>query len=326
MRQSGDQAITNGHAVISLDEAIELTRTHYPKGPERLAERMGIEILEAPLRGAAGWCIRGKRPRIRIDNSTSRSRRRFTLAHELAHLVLGTDLELVSEPFQSDKAEEREADRLAALFLVPAERLQGFVGGHLPVDARTLKRIAKDADVSPIMAACRVVSASEQLGLMNAAIVYFENGEEVWRYSENLVFDDDEPDDLLRDALAARPQLARSDNGDGNVNLCSLLETQSYQILLVQLLSSSDAEGESSEEKRRRLADFVFGNDSSFRHSVAGSLGAVSQKCKGETLDEAVAYFEVAYVGTKYDGEKMKRLCTEEGREYIRIHLSRWFS
>ncbi len=283
-------------------------------------------MLEAALRGAAGWCIKGKRPRIRIDNSTSRSRRRFTLAHELAHLVLGTDLELVSKPFQSDKAEEREADRLAALFLVPEERLQSFVGGHLPVDAKTLNRIAKDADVSPIMAACRVVSASEQLGLINAAIVYFENGEEVWRYSENLVFHDGEPDNLLRDALAARPQLARSDNGDGNVNVCSLLETEHYQLLLVQLLHSSQAEEESLEERRRRLAAFVFGDDVSFRQSVAGSLGVVHQRCKDRTIEEAAAYFEENYIGTKYDGDKMARLLTEEGRQYVRIHLSRWFS
>ena len=209
---------------------------------------MHVPVLEAPLRGAAGWCIKGRKPRIRIDNSTNLSRRRFTLAHELAHLVLGTDSELVSEPFQCNETEERDADRLAAQFLVPDDRLEHFIGGHLPVDARTLKRIAKDANVSPVMAACRVVSASEQLGLLNAAIVYFENGVEVWKYSENLVFDQGEPGELLGKALRAKPSLARSDNGDGNVNVCSLFETQLYQILLVQLLSPSAAEGESSEE------------------------------------------------------------------------------
>lgn len=247
------------------------------------------------------------------------------MAHELAHLILGTDSELVSEPFQCNDTEERDADRLAAQFLVPDNRLEHFIGNHLPVDARTLRRISQDANVSPVMAACRVVSASEQLGILNAAIIYFNNGVEVWKYSENLVFEDGEPRELLEDALRARPNLARSDNGDGNVNACSLFETTSYQLLLVQLLPQSVAEGESSEEKRRRLAKSVFGEEIGFQQSVAAVLGSVKQRCKGQSLYDAVAYFENHYLGTKYDGEKMTRLCTPEGREYVRIHLSRWF-
>ncbi|QDV56877.1 ImmA/IrrE family metallo-endopeptidase [Rosistilla oblonga] len=326
MRQPGDQTITVGHVVVSLDEAIELTRSHYPNGPEKLAEHLGVPVLEASLVGAAGWCIKGRKPRIRIDNSTSPSRRRFTLAHELAHLVLGTDSELESKPFQTDIKEEREADRLASQFLVPDDRLEQFVGGHLPVDAKTLQRIAKDAKVSPVMAACRVASASERLGLLNAAVAYFENEKEVWQYSENLQFDEGEPSDLMREAIAAKPQLARSDNGDGKINVCSLLETQYYQLLLVQLLSPEDAVIESAEETRRRLAERVFGSDESFQQSVAALLGNVKKKCSGKTLNEAVAWFEETYVGTKYTGDRYERLSSDEGREYVRIHLSRWFS
>ncbi len=178
----------------------------------------------------------------------------------------------------------------------------------------------------PYLAARRVVADCKELGLINAAVFYFENGELIWSYSESLQFDPHEPAELFREAKSAYPALARSDNGDGNVNVCSLLETEYYQLLLVQLLHPSQAEEESLEERRRRLAAFVFGDDNSFRQSVAGSLGIVSQKCKGQTLDEAVAYFEETYLGTKYNDAKMKRLCTAEGREYLRIHLSRWFT
>lgn len=326
MRQSGDQAITDGHAVVTLDDAIEITRKHYPKGPEKLAEQLGVIVLEAALRGAAGWCIQGKRPRIRLDTSTSVSRKRFTLAHELAHLVLETDPELVLEPFQSDRQEEREADRVASTFLIPDERLRQLVGDQVPVDVKTLNRVAKEANVSPVMAARRVVADCKQLGLLNAAVFYFEHGELIWSYSESLTFDRDEPAELFREAKRAYPALARSDNGDGNVNVCSLLETEYYQLLLVQLLHPSQAEEESLEEKRRRLAAFVFGDDTSFRQSVAGSLGVVRQRCQGCTIEEAAAYFEENYMGTKYEGVQLDRLRTEEGRQYVRIHLSRWFS
>lgn len=326
MRQFGDQAITDGHAVVSLDEAIEFTRKHYPKGPEKLAEQMGVIVLESALRGAAGWCIKGKRPRIRLDTSTSVSRKRFTLAHELAHLVLGTDPDLVLEPFQSNRQEEREADRVASIFLIPDERLRQLVGDQVPVDVKTLTRVAKEANVSPVMAARRVVADFKQLGLLNAAVFYFENEEMIWSYSESLAFDRDEPADLFREAKRAYPALARIDNGDGNVNVCSLLQTDYYQLLLVQLLHPSQAHEESLEERRRRLAAFVFGDDASFRQSVAGSLGVVRQRCQDGTLEDAVAYFEENYIGTKYEGDQMYRLQTEEGQQYVRLHLSRWFS
>lgn len=326
MRQPGDQAITDGYAVVSLDDAIEFTREHYPQGPEKLAEKTGVVVLESPLRGAAGWCIKGKQPRIRLDTSTSVSRKRFTLAHEMAHLVLGTDPDLVLEPFQSNRQEEREADRVASVFLIPDERLRQLVGGQIPVDAKTLRRVAKEANVSPVMAARRVVADCKELGLINAAVFYFENGELIWSYSESLQFAPHEPTELFREAKRAYPALARSDNGDGNVNVCSLLKTEYYQLLLVQLLHPSQAEEESLEERRRRLAAFVFGDDASFRQSVAGTLGVVRQRCNDATIEEAAAYFEENYIGTKYDGEQMARLLTEEGRQYVRIHLSRWFS
>ena len=326
MRQPGDQAITDGYAVVNLDDAVELTRKHYPQGPEKLADQMGVVVLESPLRGAAGWCIKGKQPRIRLDTSTSVSRKRFTLAHELAHLVLGTDPDLVLEPFQSNRQEEREADRVASIFLIPDERLRQVVGGQVHVDAKKLQRVAKEANVSPVMAARRVVADCEELGLVNAAVFYFEKGELIWSYSESLQFAPNEPAELFREAKSAYPTLARSDNGDGNINVCSLLQTEYYELLLVQLLHPLQADEESLEERRRRLAAFVFRDDNSFRQSVAGSLGVVRQKCKGRSLDEAVAYFEANYLGTKYIDTKMERLRSPEGREYLKIHLSRWFA
>ena len=76
------------------------------------------------------------------------------------------------------------------------------------------------------MAASRVVADCSELGLVNAAVFFFENGELVWSYSESLVFVAEEPAELFRKAKGAYPALARIDNGDGNVNVCSLLETE----------------------------------------------------------------------------------------------------
>lgn len=77
----------------------------------------------SPLNGVEGWCIRGPTTIVRLSQNSSEVRRRFTLAHELAHLVLGTDPDIALEPFRSDRLEEREADRLAAECLIPSIRL-----------------------------------------------------------------------------------------------------------------------------------------------------------------------------------------------------------
>ncbi|MEZ6153409.1 MAG: ImmA/IrrE family metallo-endopeptidase [Pirellulaceae bacterium] len=100
---------------------------------------------------------------IRINATASPFRQRFTLAHELAHWVLGTKPDIATEPFRSVRQEECDADQLASEFLIPIEQANAHFRGHLPIDAKTLKRLAKAAKVSPVMAACRVVNAVEEL-------------------------------------------------------------------------------------------------------------------------------------------------------------------
>jgi hypothetical protein len=122
-----------------------------------------------------------------------------------------------------------------------------------------------------------------------------------------------------------RPSLIRVDNQDGNVVVGSLLDAQTYQVLLVQLLPADDAAHETYEERMRTLACELFGTDHSFRQSVATSLGTVKSKCVGQSLSQAFDYFMQHYPGIKYTGAKGSKLRSEEGREYLRLYLQRWF-
>jgi hypothetical protein len=311
--------------VISRKSALRITSENFPNGPEKLAEHLSVEVTTSPLVGVEGWCVRGVNTIIRLNSSSSKFRQRFTLAHELAHLVLGTEPDIATEPFRSERQEERDADQLASSFLIPDAQLQTFVARQLPIDAKTLTRLAKAANVSPVMAACRVVSATEELGLKNAAVVFYVDGLEQWRYSHGLQFDKDEARSLLHDAVRNKPSLVREQNHDGNIIVGSAIDAQAYQVLLVQLLPASDAEQETYEEKLGKLANEIFGNDRSFRQSIAGSLGTVKNKCDGKTLRQAFEFFMKNYPGVKYSGKQASILKSKNGQEYIMLYLQRWF-
>lgn len=312
--------------MISRDEAIRITSAYFPNGVEALAEQLGVIVLVSPLVGVEGWCVRGPTTVIRVNASSTQYRQRFTLAHELAHLVLGTEPDIATEPFQSNRQEERDADQLASEFLIPNEQLQTHLREALPVDAKTLERLAKAANVSPVMAACRVVNATAELDLQNAAVVFLVGGKERWRYSHGLRFEEDAVKRLFQLAMNSKPNLVREDNQDGNVVVGSIIETQAYQVLLIQLLSANDASNETYEERIRRLAQDVFGDDLGFRQSVAAVLGSIKTKCAGQSLNEAVGYFFEYYPGTKYVGTKAIVLQSQAGREYVELCLKRWFS
>lgn len=319
------KATANGRRVISRTDAIEITREFFPNGPETLARHLKVDVQRSPMEGVEGWCIVGPLTRIRVNARSHETRQRFTLAHELAHLVLGTQPDIATEPFRSNQQEERDADALASEFLVPADQLERYFAGHLPVDARSLTRLAKAANVSPVMAACRVVNATELLGIKNSAVVFFRDGCEEWRYSHGLRFDEDEAAKLLARATESAPDIVRVDNEDGHIVVGSLIETAWYQVLLVQLLPEDDASGESPEERLRRLQREVFQSDYGFQQSVAAVFGSVKNKCNGMSLDDAIAFFGEHYLGSKYRGQHEKALRSDAGQQLTRIHLSRWF-
>jgi Zn-dependent peptidase ImmA (M78 family) len=76
--------------MISVQQATEFARIHFPEATEKLAEHLGVSVRESPMDGCDGWCLTlGDRAIIRLNSNLSSARKRFTLAHELGHLILG---------------------------------------------------------------------------------------------------------------------------------------------------------------------------------------------------------------------------------------------
>jgi Zn-dependent peptidase ImmA (M78 family) len=103
------------------EQIARMVRSHWqvPRGPLRdltvLVERAGILVAHSPMSGAAvsgvTFSVPGLPPLILINSDQTADRMRFTLAHELAHLVM--------HRFPSANM-EKEAHAFASELLMPA--------------------------------------------------------------------------------------------------------------------------------------------------------------------------------------------------------------
>lgn len=310
--------------MISRDEAVALTADAFPQGPEALSRQLQVQVKTGILTGCEGWCVRrGEQAVIRVNSATATTRQRFTLAHELAHLILGTRPDILREPFRSVTAEEKAADQLASELLIPGGKAKSFLGQTLPIDAKRIERLANAANVSPVMAACRVVSMTSELGLQNAAVAFFDgDGRYKWRYSSGLKFTDDDASRLYSRVTASSAPL-RIPNGDGNTIVCSAINAQQYTAMLLQLLPPEIANQQTIEERTQELRLKLFAGDYSFQQSVASTIGSFRNKFSHLTVVAALAEFDAKYLRTKWTLTQRQRLLSDDGREFLKLELSK---
>ena len=119
--------------VSEADRAAQSLRDHWGLGNDpipnsvELLEEQGIKVLAVDLAnidGLTAWVRRagkGSVPVIVMNRNDWRERQRFTLAHELGHVVMDVASRL---------DEEKAAHRFAGAFLMPANALWGEIGKH----------------------------------------------------------------------------------------------------------------------------------------------------------------------------------------------------
>lgn len=155
---------------------------HLPVPIERIATALGAEIREVDLDSdLSGMLVRnreraGDRERriISVQRSHSKKRKRFTIAHELGHLLMHPGRPFIAEtekivhvdlrtntPGYANLQEEREANQFAAALLMPAELVQKHwnalsVKHSDPVKVAGL--LAREFDVSPIAMKYRIAN------------------------------------------------------------------------------------------------------------------------------------------------------------------------
>lgn len=312
--------------MISAKQAAEFARIHFPNAPERLAEYLSVEIRESPLDGCDGWCLSvGEARIIRLNNSLSVTRKRFTLAHELGHLILGVPA-LVGESFEdmlgSDSAEERRVNDLASELLIPTEVVKSTIP-DLPVVAAALKRLAKKANVSELAAAIRVCNLATEIGLENASFVLFDDSKVRWQWSKTLSMPNDTAARLLEAARKSAPEAYRFTRPQGDVIVASKIENPYFgsATLFVQLLPAEIGLKRSHHERRCDLERVLFADNPKLQQQLSGLLGAHKQRISGMSQQAAVENF------WDRNQEKLRgtAIGSQEGREYIKLRIREWF-
>ncbi len=315
--------------MILVERALAYAREHFPDGPEKLAEHLDVEIRRSPLSGCDGWCLSvGQRAVIRINSRAVKSRQRFTLAHELGHLLLGVPSvigESLSEVLRSDNREERQVNDIAAELLVPRDVVHATVQ-DLPVVASVLRRLAKKAQVSELAAALRVANLAADLGLENAAVVFFEDAAVSWQWSRTMTMPEGMALTLREKARKAAPNAFRqARRREGDVLVASLIENPYFgsATLFVQLLPVAYGTQKSRDERRTELEEHLFTGQEGFRRQLQGCFGAFKPRVVGMSVADAERLFRERY-DARFTGVPGRRLKCPQGREYVRLRLEEW--
>lgn len=148
--------------------------------PFLIVGRRRIRVIYSQLDGATAQILRhGDRAIIRVSNQIVQiGRLRFTIAHEVAHYLLGhripSELDLgTTAPFSAHH--EREADVFATEFLMPRAWVAPLCAGT-PVGLADVHAIAQTFGASIVASAVRYV----ELSAAPCAVVYSEQGRVVW--------------------------------------------------------------------------------------------------------------------------------------------------
>jgi Zn-dependent peptidase ImmA (M78 family) len=150
-------------AIKSANAIAHTCESEYPINLSAIAEMLGVQRIEVSDMTADG-CLAvdlHKELVIRYRAGQSRVRTRFTIAHEIAHLLLASAQkeDVREESFRSHgntSAEERAVNRIASELLMPERSIRDLLSKHRPTWSSFVE-IARHFDVSLMALAWRIV-------------------------------------------------------------------------------------------------------------------------------------------------------------------------
>ncbi|MEZ6072508.1 MAG: hypothetical protein R3C10_20155 [Pirellulales bacterium] len=227
----------------------------------------------------------------------------------------------MEDMLSSDSAEERRVNEFASELLIPPMEITKSIK-QPPVVAMSLERLAKRANVSPVMVAVRVTNLAGEIGLDNAAVVHFKNNQIEWTWSPVLRFKPEAAIELLQDTQESTPNVYRRQQKDGKIVVASTIDNPYYgsTTLFIQLLSEEQGLTKSPEERRRELEQHLFPEKDRVFRQLQGCFGAFKPKAVGLSLGHAEQQFWDRYL----ERFSSSSLNSQAGREYVRLRLAEW--
>jgi Zn-dependent peptidase ImmA (M78 family) len=142
-----------------------------------LEDKVNIDVaIESLPRGLDGLAL-ARRPfgLILVSSSIPATRQRYTIAHELGHLLAGDGCNIVDENINLDHSpEEARANAFAAAFLMPADALRAAVAGYSDISEQL---------IADLLGRYRVSLDALAFRLYNVEIVKAEQREVIRRMS-----------------------------------------------------------------------------------------------------------------------------------------------
>jgi hypothetical protein len=287
--------------------ALSIAEREFPNGPERIAEALGAEIVYESI-NVDGWCLTfADRPLITLNRDAPRTRQRFTLAHEVAHLILGTQTDLVgrgdTELYNSRSPDERAANKLAKELLLPMPCLRRLL--TWPIDPRVIASAAKHAGVSEVVLTQRLALNSSYFRISHPTVAKIEYGTTAWRFPDECPISSGELATLY-DRARREGGTARTVSRTNEPVLGCALSNPTYPILFAYILPEVFAEQETPTERRRRLENTLFAGVPNLQIRLNGCFGAFKPLIQGRSLGEAVTMFHERYAArlTQQFGDK----------------------
>lgn len=316
---------------ISVEEALRFAEENFPNAPNKFAELLEVEVRRCAFVGD-GWCLTdGSRASVMLSSQASVSRQKFTLAHELGHLILGIPSvigEAISDLQNARSDEEKRVNQLAAQILLPQSIARRAVR-ELPISLGVIKRLAKEANVSELFVARRLTFLAPELGLLKAAIVHYENNRYKWQFGTKPPMPPGRAESLLADCQQSKSQIKQVvGSKQEELVFADLIENPyfSMQTVFLQRIRASDCAVESTEATTKRLANQLLEAKEEFRNSLQGCISSMKTQSANLSVDEALALFIKRHLEEwpRWDDEFRERLLSADGQRYLRLRLQAW--
>ena len=203
------------------NEAVEELIAQYriaDESLENIAYRLGVEnIVEEPLPFEGGSFHEDGAVIVKLNSLTPKARRRFTLAHEIGHLVIDKSIR-GRRDCGENRLLEQACDLIAAELLMPAAAVKHFSSANQLQSPEALKALAHNFDVSLHTASLRVHT---DLRLWKRAIGFWrlrDSPQQLWFVGNRPWTDKNQNFDVFEDALKAKVSVKAREfcwHGDG---------------------------------------------------------------------------------------------------------------
>jgi len=315
--------------VIDRSKALRMCREHFPAGLERIVELCSVQVERSEL-CIDGWCFRDSAGScvIRINSKAPKLRQRFTLAHEIAHLILGNHTGVISlnwDVYSPKSTEERAANDLAAELLLPLSVMREFVKEPL-VDCRLIRSISRKAQVSEIAVALRIAKLGDTLGIENPTVIHLKNEELVWVYPFGRAISDRSALKLFNYSKSKAGNTAKLNMPNDAQCYASAFDNPSYPFLFYHFINPGRLTAPLAGEARRLLEEQLFAKDHAFRCSLNGRISYFKNRVKGMPLREAVGEIYRRYP-TPQDWSSQdhyRKFMSKECYNYLSMRISEY--